>query len=96
MDIKVSKALNSFKLYGEYTRGEIHQAFDDGTRYVTGGRIWGRSGAIKPKLKEDTYGLFALLNLHHPVCMFSILSRMVNFTGFPSHQCIQAKKSSTI
>ena len=61
MDIKVSKALSSFKLYSEYSREEVHQAFDDGTRYVTGGGIWGRSGVIKPKLKDDIFVLFCLI-----------------------------------
>ena len=61
MDIKALKALSSFKLYGEYTREEIHQAFDDGTKYVAGAGVWGRAGVIRPKLEDDVYVLFCLI-----------------------------------
>ncbi len=61
MDTKLTNALNSFVLYKKYSREEVHRIFDDGTKYVTGGGIWGRSGVIRPKFKDDTYLLFCLV-----------------------------------
>lgn len=61
MDIKRSAAIDHFKLYEEYSREEVHNAFGDGTRYVEGAGVWGRWGVIKPKIADDVYALFCLV-----------------------------------
>ena len=61
MDIKTSTAISHFKLYEEYSREEVHNAFGDSAKYVAGAGVWGRSGVIKPKLPEDVYALFCLI-----------------------------------
>lgn len=61
MQPKVSDSVNSFKLYKEYSRENVHEVFHDGTKYVTGGGIWGRSGVVKPKLDEDVFVLFCVI-----------------------------------
>ncbi len=61
MDHKVSRALDSFALYKEYSRKDVHQVFGDGTKYVDGAGIWGEYGVIKPKIGEEVYILFCLI-----------------------------------
>lgn len=66
MDIKISKTLGHFSLYTEYTREEVHKAFGDGTKYVPGAGIWGRYGAVHPKILDDAYILFCVIKPDAP------------------------------
>ena len=61
MNSEPMQKIDSFKLYGKYSRKDVHAIFSDGTRYAEGGGIWGRSGVIKPKVDGNAYVLFCVI-----------------------------------